>query len=282
MKSLIKDLGVGVGLRPAHHFNFLSEKPKSVHWVEVISENYMPWPGKNFGPSIETLNKVREDYPVALHGVSMNLGSTDQLDLDYMSRLKKLIDQIDPFIVSDHLSWTGVNGENLHDLLPIPYTEEALEVITHKIDQAQGILGQRLYIENPSSYLEFKNSEMSEPEFILELLKKSNCGLLLDINNVYVSSVNHGFNPIDYLKQIPQDRIGQIHLAGHSQMNGYLIDTHDAPICNEVWNLYQWSCHHFGSRSVMIERDGNIPEWKELEEELLKVGEIYDQAKKSF
>lgn len=157
-----------------------------------------------------------------------------------------------------------------------------MEIIARKINQAQNILGQQLLIENPSSYLEFKSSEMSEPEFILELLKKSDCGLLLDVNNVYVSSVNHGFNPIDYLKQIPSNRIGQIHLAGHSQMNGYLIDTHDAPICNEVWNLYQWTVDHFGARNVMIERDGHIPEWIELEKELLKIGEIHEQYKKSL
>lgn len=282
MNSLIKDLGVGVGLRPAHHFNFLNEKPKSVHWVEVISENYMPWTGKDFSPSIGTLSKVREDYPVALHGVSMNLGSADSLDLEYMKRLKMLIERINPFVVSDHLSWTGVIGENLHDLLPIPYTEEALENMVRKMEQAQNILGRQLLIENPSSYLEFKDSEMPETEFILKLLKKSDCGLLLDVNNVYVSSVNHGFDPIEYLKQIPQERIGQIHIAGHSQMNGYLIDTHDAPICDEVWSLYQWAVGNFGPKSVMIERDGNIPEWFELEKELLKIGEIREQYKKSL
>lgn len=277
-----QDLGVGVGLRPAHHFHFLKEKPKSVRWIEVISENYMPWKGEDFGASIETLSKVREDYPVSLHGVSMNLGSADPLDREYMERLKKLTKRINPFVVSDHLSWTGVKGQNLHDLLPIPYNEEALNVITKKIEQAQEILGLQLLIENPSSYLEFKSSEMSEPDFILALLKKSDCGLLLDINNVYVSAVNHGFDPIYYLKQIPKDRIGQIHLAGHSKMDGYLIDTHDTPICEEVWSLYRWSVSHFGTRSVMIERDGNIPEWNELEKELLRIGEINDQVKNSL
>ena len=282
MNPLIQDLGVGVGLRSPHHFHFLNHKPKSANWVEVTSENYMPWKNKDFANSIETLSKIREDYPIALHGVSMNLGSADSLDLDYMARLKKLVDRINPFIVSDHLSWTGINGQNLHDLLPLPYTEEALNVISKKIQKAQELLRKRLLIENPSSYMEFKTSEMSEPEFILALLKKSDCGLLLDINNVYVSSVNHGFDPISYLKQLPKEKIGQIHLAGHSKMNGYLIDTHDASICEEVWRLYSWSIKHFGTRSVMVERDGNIPEWAELENELLKIGEINEEYKKSL
>jgi uncharacterized protein len=285
MNPIFKDMGVGVGLRPAHHSNFLNEKPevmkKTISWVEVISENFMPWKGLDFGISFQTISKVRQDYPVALHGVSMNLGSVDPLNKDYLKRLKILVDAIDPAMVSDHVSWTGVNGQNLHDLLPLPYTQEALDTFSEKLDQAQNILGRRMLIENPSSYLEFKTSEMSEPEFIVELLKKADCGFLLDVNNVYVSSVNHGFDPIDYLKQIPAERVGQIHLAGHSKMNGYLIDTHDEPVCDEVWNLYQWSVGHFGPRSTMIERDANIPEWQELEKELLKIGEINDKIKKS-
>ena len=282
MNPLVRDLGVGVGLRPAHHFQFLNEKPKSVKWIEVVSENYMPWSGKGFSNSIETLSKVREDYPVGLHGVSMNLGSTDPLDSDYLSRLKKLTDRISPFVISDHLSWTGVNGQNLHDLMPLPYTEEALQIISKKIEQAQNILGRLILIENPSSYFEYSSSQVSEPEFINAVLDKTGCGLLLDINNVYVSSVNHGFDPIQYLKQIPKGKIGQIHLAGHSKKNGYLIDTHDAPICKEVWDLYQWSVKYYGTRSVMIERDGNIPDWTDLEQELLKIGEINENSKKSL
>lgn len=282
MNSFKRDLGVGVGLRPAHHSEFLNEKLKSVNWVEVVSENYMTWSDQNYRPSLDTLIKVREDYPVALHGVSMNLGSADPLDLDYLKRLKQLADKVNPFLVSDHLSWTGINGDNLHDLLPLPYTAEALEVITRKIDQAQNILGRRLLIENPSSYFEFTSSEMTEVEFINLLIKNSDCELLLDVNNVYVSSVNHSFDPIEYLKQIPKDKVSQIHLAGHSKMDGFLIDTHDAQICEEVWGLYEWTINYFGTRPVMIERDGNIPEWKELEQELLRVGRINEQIKKSL
>lgn len=277
MNPLFKDLGVGVGLRPAHRSQFLEQKPASVSWVEVISENYMPWSGQDFGKSFQALQRIRENLPVALHGVSLNIGSADKLDLDYLKRLRKLIDAIDPFLVSDHLAWTGVGGENLHDLLPVPYTEEALELISGKILQVQEFLGRRILIENPSSYLEFRGSEMSEPEFVGRLIEESDCGLLLDVNNVYVSSVNHGFDPIAYLEQIPPERIGQIHLAGHSRVNGYLIDTHDAPVCDEVWSLFRWCVEKFGGRSTMIERDGNIPEWPELESEILQIGEIRDE-----
>jgi uncharacterized protein (UPF0276 family) len=279
MSPLFKDLGVGVGLRPAHQSQVLHEKPKSIRWVEVISENFMPWKGRDFGNSIQFLSQIREHYPVCLHGVSMNIGSTDALDLDYMNRLKLLIQRVEPAIVSDHLSWTGVQGENLHDLMPIPYTEEALILIADKIDQVQNILGRRILIENPSSYFEFKSSEMSESEFIGRLLKKADCGLLLDVNNIYVSSVNHGFSTTEYLKDIPADRVGQMHLAGHSQMDGHLIDTHDAPICNEVWDLYQRSLELFGTKSVMVERDGNIPEWQELELEILKIAGMHENLK---
>ena len=161
MNRLIPDLGVGVGLRPAHHSHFLKDTPRLVNWVEVISENYMPWKGQGFGPSLQTLMKVREKIPVALHGVSMNLGSADPINLEYLADLKKLIERVEPFVVSDHLSWTGIKGENLHDLLPIPYTKEALAHIAEKIDRVQNFLGRRILIENPSSYLEFQNSEMS-------------------------------------------------------------------------------------------------------------------------
>lgn len=282
MSSLTQNLGIGVGLRPTHFADFLNHKPKSVQWVEVISENYMPWKNRDFGNALDTLLKIRNDYPVSLHGVSMNLGSVDPIDLDYMNRLKQLINKTNPVLVSDHLSWTGVRGENLHDLIPLPYTEESLNHISEKIDQAQNILGRRLYIENPSSYLEYTSSEMTEVEFINLLLKKTNCGLLLDINNVYVSSINHNFNPLDYLTQIPHEKIGQIHLAGHSQVDGILIDTHDSPVCDAVWDLYTWLLKKFEFYSVMIERDGHIPEWNELEKEILKIGEIHDQVKKSF
>ncbi|MGZ3797677.1 MAG: MNIO family bufferin maturase [Pseudobdellovibrionaceae bacterium] len=283
MNSFFEDLGVGVGLRPAHHSQFLNKKPTPVSWVEVVSENFMAWQGQELGRPFQTLKKIRQEIPLALHGVSLNIGSTDPLDFEYLKRLKALVDEIQPFIVSDHLSWTGVQGENLHDLLPLPYTEEALWLLTEKIEMVQNFLGRRILIENPSSYLEYKSSQMPEWEFISNLLKKSDCGLLLDINNVYVSSVNHGFDPKLYLQSIPSERIGQIHLAGHSNMNGHLIDTHDEQICPTVWDLYRWSVQQFGAISAMVERDGNIPEWEELEKEVLQIGEIRNEEfNKSF
>jgi len=277
MNSRYKDYGVGVGLRPAHHKKFLNDLPKSVSWVEVISENFMPWYDGVLGRSFQSLQKIRKDLPVALHGVSLNLGSSDDLDFDYLKRLKILVDQIDPMIVSDHLAWTGVRGENLHDLLPVPYTKDVLKLSADKIDKVQNLLGRKILIENPSTYLEFQNSEMTEWDFISELLRTTDCGLLLDINNVYVSSVNHNFDPKIYLTNIPKDSIGQIHLAGHSTMNGYLIDTHDEQVCKEVWDLFRWSVSNLGLYSTMIERDGNIPEWSELEKEVLLIGEIRNE-----
>ncbi len=271
--KLFRDLGIGVGLRPPHHQKFLENPLRIVNWVEVISENFMSWRNDGYGISFKTLEKVRSLLPVSLHGVSMNIGSADPVDFDYLKGLKDLIAKIDPVMVSDHLCWTGVNGINTHDLLPIPYNVEILNHIAEKIDQVQSFLGRRLLIENPSSYLEYNNSEMTEYEFISELLEKSDCALLLDINNVYVSSINHGFNPKEYLKKIPCYRVGQIHLAGHSNQGKYLIDTHDEPVCKEVWDLYQWYVNRFGRASTMIERDGNIPDWEVMESELILINE---------
>ncbi|MGZ3769008.1 MAG: MNIO family bufferin maturase [Bdellovibrio sp.] len=287
MKSFFKDFGTGVGLRPSHYSEFLKKTPDSVSWLEVISENFMPWQNGNSETEVrafQNLEKVRTNLPVFLHGVSMNLGSCDDLDFDYLKKLKDLVQKIDPAIVSDHLCWTGVKGFNVHDLLPVPYTFEALQLMVEKIDRVQNFLGRRILIENPSSYLEFTQSEMSEWDFLKTLTEKADCGLLLDINNIYVSSVNHNFDPLEYLRTLPQERIGQIHLAGHSTMKGgYLIDTHDHPVCDEVWDLYRWSVNNFGTFSTMIERDDNIPEWQELEKEVLTIQRIRDEEiKKSF
>jgi uncharacterized protein (UPF0276 family) len=280
LKTKSQDLGVGVGLRPAHYNEFLNKKPTSVSWVEVISENYMPWTTLGFGQALQTLKQVRTNYPVFLHGVSLNIGSADSVNKDYLDKLKKLIHEIEPAHVSDHLSWTGVNSENLHDLLPLPYTQETLTHTSEKIDFVQNFLGRQIMLENPSSYFEFQQSEMTEWDFISQLCTTSDCGLLLDINNVYVSSVNHGFDPLIYLNSIPKNSIKQIHLAGHTKKNGYLIDTHDAPICSEVWHLYRKSLQLYGNISTMVERDGNIPEWAELEKEVLTIKGIRDETPK--
>jgi uncharacterized protein len=277
IQRLFPDLGAGVGLRPTHFPTFAHQKPSSVSWVEVISENYMPWDGKTFGRHAHQLRKIRQDLPVALHGVSLSVGSVDSIDFEYLKTLKCLIDFLSPCWVSDHLCWTRLNGEHFHDLLPIPFTEEALQIISSNIMQVQDFLGRRILIENVSSYLEFSHSEMSEWEFINQLLEKADCGLLLDLNNVYVNSVNHQFEPIEFLGSLPTERIGEIHLAGHSVKDLFLIDTHDTSVSDEVWKLYQWTIQKIGPVSSMVERDGNIPPWNVLETEIKKIRELRDE-----
>jgi uncharacterized protein (UPF0276 family) len=277
---MFKNFGSGVGLRSAHYSQFLKTPPTSVRWVEVISENFMRWEN-GLLPSrpVKTLEQVRSQFPVHLHGVSLSLGSADDLNFNYLKRLKELVDRIEPEIVSDHLCWTGVDGENLHDLLPLPYTQSTIDWLVGKILRVQDFLGRRILIENLSTYLEYSSSEMPEWEFLSEIAKKADCGLLLDLNNVYVSSVNHGFNPLDYLRSLPTERVGQIHLAGHRvEADGLLIDTHDAPVCDDVWTLYEWYVENHPSVSTMIERDGNIPDWEELETEILKIQKITERA----
>jgi len=278
MKNLFPNLGVGVGIRPEFTTLFLDGHPKSVQWGEVISENFMDWSNGFKIRTTQRLEKMRAQLPIAMHGVSMNLGSADQLDMTYLARLKELADRIEPAVISDHLCWTGVDGKNLHDLFPVPFTRRNLNFLTEKILKIQDFLGRRILIENVSSYFEYDFSEMSEWEFLKELLQKADCGILLDVNNVYVSSVNHNFNPYEFLLTIPKERIGQIHLAGHSKLDGYLIDTHDEDVCSDVWQLYQWTVKNLGFYSTMIERDDNIPEWNILEKEILKIHDIQTGA----
>lgn len=278
MSVLFRSLGVGVGLRPIHYAHFLEQRPRSVDWFEVISENYMDWDNLKLTRPRKILHQLRRDYNIALHGVSLSIGSADSLNLKYLSKLKSLIQEIEPKIVSDHLCWTGVNGENLHDLMPVPFTEDALKWIIDKTKRVQDFLGRRILLENPSSYLDFASSEMKEWEFLSELINQADCGLLLDINNVYVSSVNHQFDAKKYLDSLPHFRVGQIHLAGHSKTEHGLIDTHDHPVCDEVWDLYRWYVRKYGFMSSMIERDDDIPEWPELEKEVLMLKEIEQEA----
>ena len=277
-QSMFPNMGFGLGFRPEYHRAILDGK-SPLQWFEVIAENYMVDGGK----PLEHLERLRSLYPIAFHGVAMNLGSVDPLNKKYLHRYKELITRFEPSIISDHLCWTGVNGENTHDLLPLPYRVDTVTLLSDRISQVQNFLGRRILIENLSTYLTFKHSEMSEWEFISEIAKKADCGILLDINNIYVSSVNHGFNPLDYLHAIPKERVGQIHLAGHSKLtneNGltYLIDTHDEPVCDEVWDLYRYSCHLLGGRSTMVERDGNFPEYKVIEAEVSKAAKIYHET----
>jgi uncharacterized protein (UPF0276 family) len=255
--------GFGLGLRPDHYEAILNESP-AVDWFEAITENYLV-PG---GKPLQYLDRVRERFPMVLHGVSLSIGSTDPIDRTYLAQVRKLADRVQPFWISDHLCWTGVDGRNLHDLLPLPYTEEALELVVEHVDEVQHALGRRILLENVSSYLSYESSRMSEWEFLSEVAARADCSLLLDVNNIYVSSVNHGFDPVDYLRALPRERIRQIHLAGHSNHGDHLIDTHDHPVAAEVWDLYATAVRLFGPVPAMIERDDNIPPLAELVAEL--------------
>lgn len=256
--------GFGLGLRTAHYADFLSSRPQRVDWLEVISDNYLV-PG---GKPLRMLDGIRERYPMAMHGVAMSLGSVGGLDADYLRRLRELADRIEPLWVSDHLCWTGVHGRQLHDLMPLPYTEEALGVVVRNVRHAQDVLGRRLVLENVSSYVHFKQSRMSEWDFISAVCDEADCLLLLDVNNIHVSSVNHGFDPLAYLDRIPAHRVQQIHLAGHTDNGDHIIDTHDHPVADPVWKLYAHACRRFGDVATMIERDDRIPPLHELVDEL--------------
>lgn len=255
--------GYGLGLRKEHYREFL-DTTVPVDFVEVISENFMV----DGGQPRAILRQVRERHPVALHGVSMSIGSADGLRRDYLLRLKALADEIEPLFVSDHLSWSRIGKFNSHDLLPVPYTEEALDIVCANIDQAQDILGRSMLFENPSSYLAFDGAAMTEWEFLDAMAKRTGCELLLDVNNIYVSATNHGFDPHDFLAGIPADRVRQIHLAGHSQGKDLLIDTHDSAVSFEVWSLYAQAISLLGPVATMIERDDDIPPLSDLLTEL--------------
>lgn len=269
-----QNLGFGLGLRPEHYEAILNHA-YSIDWFEVITENYLIAGGK----PLYYLDRIRARYPMVMHGVSLSLGSTDPIDLTYLRQVKELANRIEPKWISDHLCWTGVNGLNMHDLLPLPYTSQAINHVVSQIECVQDYLGRRILIENVSSYLTYQQSEMSEWEFLTEIANRADCHILLDVNNIYVSACNHEFDPHVYLNHLPPQRIQQIHLAGHSQHeDGYLIDTHDAPVTEAVWDLYAHTIKRFGAISTMIERDDNIPELNELVVELAKAREISKDA----
>ena len=246
--------GFGLGLRREHYADFLS-RDVPVDFVEIISENFMATGGR----PLHTLDAVRERHPVALHGVSMSIGSAQGLNREYLGHLKALADRVRPLWVSDHLCWTGVDSFNSHDLLPLPYTDEALDRVCANVTLAQDVLERPMLFENPSSYLAFTGAGYTEWEFLTEMSVRTGCFLLLDVNNIYVSGTNHQFDPDAFLRGIPADRVRQIHLAGHSQGEAMLIDTHDTPVCDAVWQLYQQACVRFGHAATMIERDDAIP-----------------------
>jgi len=256
-------VGFGLGLRTAHYADFLAA-PQRVDWLELLSDNYMV-PG---GKPLQMLDRIRADYPVAMHGVALSIGSADGPDPDYLDALAALAQRVQPLWVSDHLCWTGVHGRVLHDLYPMPYTEAVLQRVVRHVQQVQDRLKRALVLENVSSYVEFAASTMSEWQFISELCARSGCRLLLDVNNIHVSSVNHGFDALAFVRGVPQDRVQQIHLAGHSDFGSHVIDTHDKPVADAVWALYREALRRFGPVATMIERDDHIPPLQELVAEL--------------
>jgi uncharacterized protein len=256
-------LGRGLGLR-REHYRHVTETIPNVGWFEVISENFMVAGGN----PRRVLEAVRRDYPVVLHGVSMSIASTDPLDQRYLADLAALAREVEPAWISDHLCWGTAHGINAHDLLPVPYTEEALAHVVRRVEAVQERLGRRILLENPSSYMRFRDADMEEHEFLVELARRADCGILLDVNNVFVSAHNHGFDPRAYIAAMPAERVGQIHLAGHTQEGGLLIDTHDGHVRREVWQLYAETIQRLGPRSTMIEWDAQVPAFEELEREL--------------
>jgi uncharacterized protein (UPF0276 family) len=259
----LPQLGFGLGLRTDHYQAILAEAPR-VDWFEAISENYMVGGGK----PLRWLERIRERYPLVLHGVSLSIGSSEPLDRAYLSELRALVERVQPAWISDHLCWTGIAGRNLHDLLPLPYTEEAVRHVAARVQSVQDVLGRRILLENVSSYAGFRHSTLTEWEFLAAVADESDCLLLLDVNNIYVSSCNHGFDPLDYVRAVPARRVQQIHLAGHSRNGGLLIDTHDHPVPGPVWDLYAEALRQFGGVATMIERDDRIPPLAELVHEL--------------
>ncbi|GGP79927.1 DUF692 domain-containing protein [Shewanella ulleungensis] len=262
-------LGFGLGLRTDHFEHILQHQP-DIDWFEVLSENYLVAGGK---PRYY-LQAIAEQYPVVMHGVSMSIGSTDPIDMDYLKALKKLSNDIQPKWISDHICWTSIHGVNSHDLLPLPYTEETVKHVAERVRIVQDFLGRRILLENVSSYLSYQDSTMDEWDFLSQVAEAADCLVLLDINNIYVSARNHHFNPLDYLKKIDPRRVQQFHLAGHSDFGDYVIDTHDHDVPPSVWTLYQAALERFGAVSTMIERDANIPDFPALYNELLEAKHI--------
>ncbi|MDB5985596.1 MAG: hypothetical protein JWR16_649 [Nevskia sp.] len=264
-------LGFGLGLRTDHYEAILNGPTADdacaewpIDWLEILSENYMVGGGK----PLHYLDRIAERYPMVMHGVSLSIGSTDPLDRAYLIQLKALAERVQPRFISDHFCWTGVAGRNLHDLLPLPHTDEAVRHIARRVREVQDFLGRQILLENISSYLSFKHSALPEWEFIRAVAEEADCGLLLDVNNIYVNSCNHGFDPQTFIDAIPVERVQQIHLAGHSHNGKLVIDTHDHPVPDPVWALYAIAVQRFGTVPTMIERDDHIPLLPELLAEL--------------
>jgi len=260
-----KYLGHGVGLRNKHYSRWLSEKPQ-VDWVEVISENFM----SSGGRPLAVLEKVRRDVPVVLHGVSLSIGSTDPLSVTYLANLRNLAARIEPEWVSDHLCWGSHGGRYGHDLWPLPFTEETVDHVVRRVRIVQDVLKRQILLENVSSYINFESSTMTEWEFLNEVVERADCGILLDVNNIYVSSQNHSFDPFTYVNSVPAERVAQIHIAGHSKYRKYILDTHDHPVIDPVWKLYERAIQRAGHTATLLEWDDSIPSFQEVHNEALK------------
>jgi uncharacterized protein len=261
----LPNLGLGIGLRTCHYAYILSQWPE-IDWFEVISENYMD----SLGRPRHVLEQVIGHYPVVMHGVSLSIGSTDPLNRDYLRRLRALAEWVHPAWISDHLCWTGVTGLNTHDLLPLPLNEATLRHVVERIHVVQDILERRIVLENPSTYVGFSGSTMPEWEFMSRMAEDADCGLLLDVNNVYVSAINHEYDPADYIAAVPPERIVQIHLAGHTNLGTHIIDTHDGRVVDPVWQLYRAAHQKTGGVSTLLEWDAQIPPFSVVHEEVLK------------
>lgn len=261
-------LGLGVGLRSVHFDTILEQRPE-VGWFEAISENFMD----SHGRPRAVLRAVAEQYPIVLHGVSLSIGSTDPLDRAYLTRLKRLADEVKPAWVSDHLCWTGVLGLNSHDLLPVPLTEESLSHIAARVRQVQDFLERPLILENPSAYVRFADSEMEEPDFLGRLARETDCGLLLDVNNVHVSCFNAGTDPLAYLDAFPFEHVVQMHIAGHQHLGTHIVDTHDGPVAAPVWELFRRAWQATGGAATLLEWDDRIPSFAECHAELIRARE---------
>jgi uncharacterized protein (UPF0276 family) len=261
----LPNLGVGLGLRTVHYGHLLEHWP-SVDWFEIISDNYMQTAGR----PLYFLDQIAERYPIAMHGVSLSIGGADELDAAYLAELAALRKRTRALWVSDHLCWTGIAGKNSHDLLPMPYTDEALRHTAERVRRVQDVLEAPLVLENPSSYVEFAASTMKEWEFLGALAKETDCALLLDVNNVYVSSYNHGFDAAEYLDAVPFDRVVQMHVAGHTNVGTHIVDTHIGPVIDPVWELAREAHRRSGGTSILLEWDAEIPSFEEVHREALK------------
>ncbi|MDQ7075535.1 MAG: DUF692 domain-containing protein [Gammaproteobacteria bacterium] len=264
--------GVGVGLRVEHFNELLESASNPVPWLEILADNFL----SAGGPSIRNLERVAQRYPLSFHCVGMSLGSTDPINKAYFKRLKEQVDRFQPALISDHLAWVSVHHRYLHDLIPLPYTQESLAHMVSRVQHAQELLGRTIIIENPSAYLSFKESEISETEFLRQLHQQTDCGLLIDVNNIYVSAVNNDFSAHDYLNDLPASAVAELHLAGYEEQAGYLFDSHGQRVHQPVWDLYQQALQRFGDTPTLIEWDTDIPPFSVLAEEVAKA-QAYQQ-----